>query len=472
MNNKERISFHRWNKKDRNKLFNSLNNILNLRSAQFYIPFFSLYTYIHNKPNAFKTIDLRRKYEIREILEITKEKYYNSNMYLLANVYDSGKNIIKEEEIFCKTIPIIDEIHYLNNNYNFVNKKNHYLPSNYNYNTFSKINNINNKAYIDIICSFLFSNLVQKKKLPSFPLFYGSVNGIGNYNYDISDEYYDLRIDKCFRDNIGKGFHIDIYKDNSSSDESSDESSDGSVDSNDDYIAIMNNIPLQLLFIEKLDGTLEDLFKHENIDNLLISCLFQIAFALSYLQKYYDFTHNDLHINNIMYSSTEFDYLYYKLNNKYFKVPTYGKIFKIIDYGRSIFTYHNKVYMNDVFSIHGEAGGQYTYSKQVEFLKDDSKDFNQEPSKHFDLCRLAITILDELSEENIKNENLCNLLKLLSTDKFGNNFCNSPDNFELYINISKNAINSLPKDILQNELFNPYRVKKKNFPRKSYYSLN
>ena len=37
-----------------------------------------------------------------------------------------------------------------------------------------------------------------------------------------------------------------------------------------------------------------------------------------------------------MYSCCKTEFLYYKINNKYFKVPTYGKIFKIIDFGRAI----------------------------------------------------------------------------------------------------------------------------------------
>ena len=41
--------------------------------------------------------------------------------------------------------------------------------------------------------------------------------------------------------------------------------------------------------IEKLEGTLEDYLLVENFkEEVLISCLFQIAFALTYLQKYYE----------------------------------------------------------------------------------------------------------------------------------------------------------------------------------------
>ena len=72
-------------------------------------------------------------------------------------------------------------------------------------------------------------------------------------------------------------------------------------------------------------------------------------------------------------------------------------VFKIIDFGRAIFTFKNKVYKNDVFSRNGEAGGQYSYPHQVSFLKDKVNDrYNKigEPNYNFDLCRLAITILD------------------------------------------------------------------------------
>ena len=51
----------------------------------------------------------------------------------------------------------------MNNNYNFVTNTNHFLPSAYNYNTFSKINNIDNMAYIDVFCYYLFGNLSFKK---------------------------------------------------------------------------------------------------------------------------------------------------------------------------------------------------------------------------------------------------------------------------------------------------------------------
>ena len=53
----------------------------------------------------------------------------------------------------------------------------------------------------------------------------------------------------------------------------------------------------------------------------------------------------------------------------------------------------------------------------------------------------------------------------------GDSLFDLEDDFDMYISISKYASNSLPKNILQNIIFNQYRVKKKYFPKKSYYSV-
>ena len=65
-----------------------------------------------------------------------------------------------------------------------------------------------------------------------------------------------------------------------------------------------------------------------------------------------------------MYCKTDKTFLYYNFNNIYYKVPTYGYIFKIIDFGRAIFSFHNKLFFNDTFDKHGEAEGQYSYPIQ------------------------------------------------------------------------------------------------------------
>ena len=492
MTNKYIIRYHKWRKKEYNDLFNSLREYLNIQSLQFYMPFYSLFFYVHNTPNSNQVIDLERNFYIKKVNSILKERYYNSNYILSGEIYDSNKNTIEEKEFFCKTIPIVDAMHCINNNYNFVNKTNYHLPSPYNYNTFHKINNIDNTAYIDVLCSFLFGRLTYYKKSPSFSLFYGSVNGVGDYNYDITEEYQDIKVDKCFNKTIDKGFTLNMYMSDSDSDSDSGSDSDSiesihrsslssfesesipyvksiSMDDSNDYIAQLKNIPLQMLFIEKLEGTLEDLLEDNISEEILLSCIFQISFALIYLQNHFHFTHNDLHINNIMYVPTTTKYLYYKYNNMYFRVPTHGMIFKIIDFGRAIFTYRNKIYMNDAFAKFGEAGGQYTYPSQVNFMKQKHKELIQ-PNYHFDLCRLSMTILEDMNQSYFSNE-IIQFLKNICIDKYNNNFCDMIDNFDLYINIAKNACNSLPRDIIMYDIFKKYRIKKKLFPRKSFYTI-
>ena len=128
----QKIQYYKWNKNDLKELFSSIQKLISIRSLQFYMPMYSLYFYIHNTPYSTIKLDLKRNYYIRNIKEIIKERYYNSNLILKGNVYDSSKNKLEEEDIFCKCIPILDSIHCINNNYNIVSHNNHLLPSTYN----------------------------------------------------------------------------------------------------------------------------------------------------------------------------------------------------------------------------------------------------------------------------------------------------------------------------------------------------
>jgi len=458
-----KIQYHKWTEGDYKKFNKSIRDLLNYESLQFYMPFYSLYFYLHNKPKAIHKLDLKRNYYLKEITDITKSRYYNSNMFMKGNVFNESKNITTETELFCKSIPILDPIHCINNNYNLVNHNNYHLPSNYNHNTFRKINDIDNTAYIDVFCSYLFGNLTHNKISPSFPLFYGSVNGIGDYNYDLSEDYVDIKNDKCFNENIDKGFQLEIYVSDSESD------SESEKEGYDDCIAKITKIPIQMLFIEKLEGTLEDLIDDKITEEVLLSCIFQISFALTYLQKHFYFTHNDLHINNIMFVKTESKYIYYKYNNLYYRVPTLGYVFKIIDFGRAIFKFRNKIFMNDVFSSHGEAGGQYTYPSQIPFMIENNKE-TVIPNFHFDLCRLSMTILEELNQTDYSEETLQFLHKMCK-NQLEMSFCDMNDDFYLYKSIAKDACNCLPREIIINPIFKQYRIKKKLFPRKSFYTV-
>ena len=474
------IRYHKWTKEGVKKLYQSFRHILNIEEPQLYFPIMSLFFYIHNTKFSHKIIDFQRNQYIQEIVEYKQLKDYNSNISVEAKVFNRLQEN-KKISLFGKVIPLLDPIHYLLNNYNNSNHRNPLLPSNYSFNTFTKINDMNNMAYIDVFFSYLVSRIVESDKNPSFPLYYGSMNCVGEYSHDITEDIDELKYHGGFQKMVDL-VEIDEYV-NGDSDSCSDSCSDSSSNSSssslpdNDYVARFKKFPIIYLFIESLEGTLEDIIKNDLSLNLLKSCLFQISFALIYLQKHFHFTHNDLHINNVMFSSTNKPYLYYKYNNHYYKVPTYGKMFKIIDFGRSIFTYGMKTYMNDVFSKYGEAEGQYTHPPQVNFLKTNYDDMVY-PSYHFDLCRLAITMIDEIRynhDDDLEDEDdyqdFLDFLKYLVTDKNGVRLDKEKDNFDLYVKISRNACNCLPRDVICESFFKEYRIKKKQFPKSTYYTV-
>ena len=118
------IKYYKWVKKEYKNFYKSLRNILEMKEIQFYMPFFSLYFYIHNTTNSQKIIDLYHRYYIHEVFSIVKERYYNSNKIIEARIFDNHKNIYENKVVFCKSIPILDPIHCINNNYNLINKNN------------------------------------------------------------------------------------------------------------------------------------------------------------------------------------------------------------------------------------------------------------------------------------------------------------------------------------------------------------
>jgi hypothetical protein len=467
-----RIKYLKWTLSSFKEFQQSCLHFFELFSCQFYQPYFSLFFNIHNTKNSHSIFDIQRRFILTNIQSIQEDFFHNSNVLIKGNIQDTVQQSISLKPVFCKCIPLLDPLSFLMNNYNNNIKRNPLLPSAYNYNTFDKINDIDNMAYIDTFFSIIGSELTLNNILPSFPIFYGSVNGIKKeYKYDITDDYSHFQKKPWFHKETNSSFSINLYI---SSDE---ENSDSDSDNGDrgDYIAILKNIPCQYLFIEQLEGTLEDLLPSISEFNnpLILSCLFQISFSLAYLQKHYDFTHNDLHINNIMFQKTDRTFLYYKLNNKYFKVPTHGYIFKIIDFGRCIFTFHKKQYYNDSFKKHGEAGGQYDYPYDKLLFKKSKQLIN--PNYHFDMCRLCITILDELKYHKDKTygdkQDILDFIYSMTLNKSNESLFNFHDDFELYISIAKTANQALPSLILQNDIFKKYRIKKKNFPKKIYYHL-
>ena len=253
--------------------------------------------------------------------------------------------------------------------------------------------------------------------------------------------------------------------------------------------AILEDIPVQLICMEQCEHTLEDILEisrnklsqlmdnQESKQELLefieerdtewSAYLLQICFALAVAQKHYDFVHNDLHSSNIMYVSTKDDYIYYKYNSQIYQIPTYGKIFKIIDFGRATYKHNNTHYFSDMFEFKNEAGGQYTYPTDYHKVKNIVK-----PNKSFDLSRLSASIITDLfphppiDKENGGNLSvnqketispLFNLLYSWIVDKYNKEILRFEE-FDLYKMIARRMESAVPEKQLIKPIFTKFIV--------------
>jgi len=174
----------------------------------------------------------------------------------------------------------------------------------------------------------------------------------------------------------------------------------------DEIFMTIPKFPVNVICMEKCEDTLDSYInENENIsDEEWFAILMQVIMILLTYQKVFDFTHNDLHTNNIMYINTKLDYLYYCFEGTYYKVPTYGKIFKLIDFGRAIYKYKSVTCCSDCFKKNEDAHSQYNCEP---FFNENKPRI--EPNYSFDLCRLACSIFDYVVDDmsEIKNLNKC-----------------------------------------------------------------
>ena len=127
----------------------------------------------------------------------------------------------------------------------------------------------------------------------------------------------------------------------------------------------IKDFPVHAIALEKLENTLDSLLireKHPMGGSELSAALLQVVLSLTAYQKCFMLTHNDLHTSNIMYARTERTHLLYKVDGTYFKVPTFGKIWKVIDFGRAIYWANGKLFYSDSYLPDGDAATQYNFA--------------------------------------------------------------------------------------------------------------
>jgi hypothetical protein len=245
--------------------------------------------------------------------------------------------------------------------------------------------------------------------------------------------------------------------------EREDDSNDSQEEDEEEVYGYIKDFPIQLICLEKCTGTLDELFVKEKIDEQSgAAALFQVVMSLLMLQKTFKFTHNDLHTNNIMYVDTTLEHLTYKFDEKVYKVPTYGKIFKLIDFGRAIYRFQDKIFCSDSFAPGGDASTQYN----CEPFLNKSKP-RLEPNMSFDLCRLGSSIFDFLMDECLPVSKMDELQKTIHrwcSDDNGKNVLYKKNgeerypNFKLYKMIARTVHQHTPEAQLEFPFFSQFLV--------------
>ena len=255
--------------------------------------------------------------------------------------------------------------------------------------------------------------------------------------------------------------------------DSNDNTSESSYAEEDTVYAYIPRFPVQVICMENCENTFDNLILNDNLSKEeWFSAFMQIIMILITYQQMFSFTHNDLHTNNIMYNTTTTKFIYYLHNKTYYKVPTFGRVYKIIDFGRAIYKFQGKTFCSDSFQIGGDASTQYN----TEPYFNDKKP-RLEPNYSFDLCRLACSIFDYIVDDfdNLKNlEKKDPVVKLIvdwCLDDNGlnvlykNNGTERYPDFKLYKMIARFVHKHTPVAQLQRAEFKKYIIKKMNLPK-------
>jgi hypothetical protein len=234
---------------------------------------------------------------------------------------------------------------------------------------------------------------------------------------------------------------------------------DDEVEGDDEEFAwaTFKNVPVQYTIMEPCEGTLYKLFTDIPDTVKHFDWLKQVVFALTFVQRTFGFVHNDLHSNNIMYVQTDKEFLYYKVADKSYKVPTHGYLIKLIDFERGTGSIRvsgmkePKMFMSDHFAVNEEAGGQYNtepfFIPNIPVVK---------PNPSFDLVRLATCMFWDLFPKGPDNEYKLNpvyiaLMKWLKVDDKNILFSNgNPKHeryhgFQLYKAIARFSKDAIPR---------------------------
>ena len=236
-----------------------------------------------------------------------------------------------------------------------------------------------------------------------------------------------------------------------------------------------DEFPIQMICLECCEGTFDELiYDSEMTHDEIFSALMQIIMTLLVYQKAFHLTHNDLHTNNVMFIKTKIAHIHYIYNGKTYKVPTFGKIYKIIDFGRAIYKFNGQLICSDSFKSGNDAATQYNVEPYF-----NNKKPKIEPNFSFDICRLACSLFDYFVDDisEVKDLSKCDPLVRLVAEwclddsginiLYKNNGAERYPDFKLYKMIARLVHVHTPEVQLERDEFKKYLIDPKAKSSKS-----
>jgi hypothetical protein len=179
-----------------------------------------------------------------------------------------------------------------------------------------------------------------------------------------------------------------------------------------------------------------------------------------------------------MYVKTDKKFLHYRYNGVYYRVPTHGRIMKIIDFGRAIYKYRGQTMVSDSFDRTGDAASQYNCEPYL-----NPKKPRLDPNPSFDLCRLACSLFDYFVEDirdeaeyaaTLKENRVASMVVEWLNDDKGRNVLYKkngderyPD-FKLYKMIARTVHGAVPHEQLSKPMFAHFTIQRKQINGKPH----
>ena len=163
------ISYKKINNKD---LFGSFSdvNLLNLSSAQNYIPLYNKFFNVNE--NNYNSINLNQQFNLELLTAKESENKFRCKIY-----NELEKNTI-DTKCFLKLSPLLDPFKYMGGKYEINDSLLFTLPKLVNNECHTKMLDENNSAYVDSFFTYLTSQLLNKNNFLHGIDFYGSFLGI------------------------------------------------------------------------------------------------------------------------------------------------------------------------------------------------------------------------------------------------------------------------------------------------------